>query len=319
MRFKLSFITRDFRFHDGTENFEIRASDPDKGIQVVYKERPKDGEQPPHEPNDGLIVATCERSLAETLHNEAVSSGVLSRNKEAVQKIFDEMQDAIQRTVRLARWKTNAIGGPSTIRMGTQNYFVWSVDGSHWKLVADSIFATIDFTLTQLDRYWSSADAEFLQAELVKGTDEPLGHELLREADVNRRNNPRSSLILGVAAAEVGFKQFASKTLPGWKFPSPPLFQMLQKFPWMQLKLRINGKIPVVPDSIIEELKTGATLRNKIVHSGVAMPSPERLDSFLDAVKNLLYFLDVLHGSGQNWPLNPGFIDPDVIKSFKRD
>jgi hypothetical protein len=121
MRFKLSYTTRDFRFHDGTDNFEIRASDPDKGIQVVYKERPKDGEQPHHEPNDGLIVATCERSLTERLHNEAVSSGVLCRKKEAVQKIFDDMDDAIQRTVRLARWKTYAIGGPYTIRMRTVN------------------------------------------------------------------------------------------------------------------------------------------------------------------------------------------------------
>jgi hypothetical protein len=132
--------------------------------------------------------------------------------------------------------------------------------------------------------------------------------------------NPRSSLILGVAAAEVGFKQFASKTLPdtAWllEFPSPPLFDMLQKFPWKQLKIRINGSIPVGPDSIIDELRTGVGLRNKIVHSGVARHSPERLDSFLDAVKNLLYFLDVLYGSGQNWPLN--FIGPDVIKSFKQ-
>jgi hypothetical protein len=91
---------------------------------------------------------------------------------------------------------------------------------------------------------------------------------------------------------------------------------MLQKFPWKQLKIRINGSIPVGPDSIIDELRTGVGLRNKIVHSGVARLSPERLDSFLDAVKNLIYFLDVLHGSGQNWPLN--FIDPDVIKSFKQ-
>ena len=125
-------------------------------------------------------MALCERKLTERLHNEAVNSGVLSRNKEAVQKIFDDMNDAIQRAVRLARWKTDAIGGPNTIR--TVNHFEWSVDGSNWKLVPDSIFATIGSTLTQLTRSWSSADAEFLQTELVKGTDEPLGHELLRES-----------------------------------------------------------------------------------------------------------------------------------------
>jgi hypothetical protein len=325
MRFRLSYITRDFLFQDGTSNFEIRVSNPDKGIEVVYKKRPKDGEQVPHdggagyEAYDGLIAAVCEVDLAERLHNEAVSSGVLSRNREAVQKIFEDMNDAIQRTVRLVRWKTYAIGGPNTIR--TQNYCEWSVDGSNWKFVADSLLLTTGFSIIQLDRHWSIADAEFLQAEFMKGTDEPLGHELLREADENRRNNPRSSLILGVAAAEVGFKQFASKIRPdtAWllELPSPPLVDMLQKFPWEQLKPRINGKIPAVPDSIIDELRKGVTLRNKIVHSGVARLSPETLDSLLDTVKDLLYFLDVLHGSGQDWPLN--FIDQDVVKRFNQD
>jgi hypothetical protein len=94
MLFRLSYITRDYLFGDA----EIRASDPDKGIQVIYKNRPKDGEKPPYQAYDGLIVATCERTLAQRLHSEAVSSGVLSRNKEAVQKIFDQMQDAFQRT-----------------------------------------------------------------------------------------------------------------------------------------------------------------------------------------------------------------------------
>jgi hypothetical protein len=315
MNFRLSYITRDFLFGGA----EIRASNPDKAIEVVYKKRPNDGEPPPYEESDGIIVAVCERKLVERLHSDAVSSGTLSLNKEAVRQVFNDMTDAIQRTLRLARWKTNAIGGPNPIRVGTVNYFVWSTDGSNWKLVADSIFLKVE--LHQLDRTWSSADTEFLQAELVKGTDEPLGHELLREANVNRNHNPRSSLILGVAAAEVGFKQFASKTFPdtAWllELPSPPLIEMLYKFPWEQLKLRINGKVPAVPESIIEELRKGVTLRNKVVHSGVADLSRDTLNSVLDTVKNLLYFLDTLHGSGQHWPLN--FISQDVVKSFKQD
>jgi hypothetical protein len=315
MHFRLSYITRDFFFGD----VQIGVSIPDKGIEVVYKKRPNDGEQPPHEGYDGIIVATCERELTERLNNEAASSGELSLKKAAVQGLFDDMLDAIQRTVRLVRWKTNAVGGPNPIRSTTTEYFVWSVDGSSWKRVSDAVFGKL--TIHQIDRTWTSFDANFLQAEFLKGSSEPLGHELLREADVNRQSNPRSSLILGVVAAEVGFKQFASKTLPdtAWllELPSPPLIEMLYKFPWEQLKLRINGKVPVVPESIIEELKKGVTLRNKIVHSGVANLSPDTLDSVLDAVKNLLYFLDALHGSGQNWPLN--FISQDVVKSFKQD
>ncbi len=105
----------------------------------------------------------------------------------------------------------------------------------------------------------------------------------MREADENRRNNPRSSLILGVATAEAGFKQFASNSFPdtAWllELPSPPLVEMLQKFAREQLKLRINGKIPAVPDSIIDELKMVVIFRNKVIHSGVARLNPETRDS----------------------------------------
>jgi hypothetical protein len=57
------------------------------------------------------------RELTERLHKEAVDLGVLSRNKEAVHKVYDDVVDAVQRTLRLARSKTNAIGGPDPIRM----------------------------------------------------------------------------------------------------------------------------------------------------------------------------------------------------------
>lgn len=312
MHFRLSYITKDFLFDDT----EITVSDQDKGIAIVYKKRPQNSEPPPFEKNDGLIVAVCERNLTERLHNEALSSGVLSRNKEAVLRVYEDMHDCIQRTLRLARWRTNIRSGPNPIRSGTPNYFAWSVDGSDWKMVANSVFPKIRFLYST--HKWSKEDAEFLQTEIIKGSDEPLGHELLREADVNREN-PRSSLILGVAAAEVGFKQFVSRALPdtAWllELPSPPLVEMLHRFPWEQIKLRINGKVPAVPDVIIDELKKAITLRNKIVHSGIATLNPETLDSVLDTVSDFLYFLDMLHGNGRTWPF--GFIRPNAIGIFK--
>ena len=185
-------------------------------------------------------------------------------------------------------------------------------------MVTDSVFGKLAFI--QTDRRWSTEDADFLQTEMAKGTSEPLGHELLREANVNRDSNPRSSLILGVAAAEVGFKQFASKSLPdtAWilELPSPPLIEMLNKFPWCQLNLRINDKVPAVPELIIDELKKAVNLRNKIVHSGIASLSFETLKSALDSVKDLLYFLDMLSGTGQSWPGN--LISADVITQLKK-
>ena len=60
MRFKLTYITRDFYFGDE----EIKVSDPDKGIEIVYKKRTNGGERPPNEGGDGIVVALCERSLS---------------------------------------------------------------------------------------------------------------------------------------------------------------------------------------------------------------------------------------------------------------
>jgi hypothetical protein len=264
-------------------------------------------------------VAMCERNLSERLNSEASSSGVLSIKKEAVRAVRDDMYDFIQRTLRLARWRTNSRGGPNPIRMATANHFVWSVDGSDWKNVADSIFVKV--TWSSPDPTWSKEDAEFIQTEIMKGTREPLGHELLREADVNRHSNPRSSLILAVAAAEVGFKQFVSRTLPdtAWllDLPLPPLTEMLKRFPWVQLKARINGKVPAVPDLTIDELKKAIHLRNKIVHSGVPHLSSDTMDSVLDTVRDFLYFLDMLDGSRRHtWPWS--FIRSTTISHFTK-
>ncbi len=315
MHFRMSYVTRDFLYGDA----QIQVSDPDKGISILLRQRkPDDGEPPTLEKNDGLIVATCERALSNRLQGEAFATGSLSIRKEAVNEVQEEMYDLIQRTLRLARWRTNSRGGPNPIRAGTQNFFAWSADGSNWKPVADNISARIRFLCST--RNWSKEDSEFVQTEIVKGLSEPLGHELLREADVNRELNPRSSLILAVAAAEVGFKQFASAMLAdtAWllELPSPPLTEMLAKFPWGALKLRIYGKVPAVPDAIIDELKKAVTLRNKIVHSGSATLSSDSLDGILDNINDFLYFLDLVRG-GQPWPLT--WIHPAVVKHFKNE
>jgi hypothetical protein len=314
MHFRLSYVTKDFLFGDA----EIKVSDPDKGIDVVYKQRSTDDTPPPFEKKDGLILATCDRKLTERLHTEALSTGILSFKKPAVREVYDDMFDFIGRTLRLARWRTNRRGGPNPIRMATPNSFAWSVDGADWKMVADSISLKIKFLHST--HKWSTDDAQFLQTEVVKGSNEPLGHELLREADVNRESNPRSCLILGVAAAEVGFKQFSSKVLPdtAWLFelPSPPLTEMINRFPWPQLKLRINEQVPAVPDLIVDELKKAVNLRNKVVHLGVANLSPDTLDSILDAVSDFLYFLDGVQ-SAQTWPFS--FVRQNVVSQFKKD
>jgi hypothetical protein len=141
VQFRLSYNNEGFSFW----RCEIKGSDPEKGIQVVYKKRPDDGKQLPTEANDGLIVATCVRELTD--RREAASSGELSLKKAAVQKVFDDMVDVVKRTLRLVRWKANSVGGPNPIRSTTTENFVWPVEGSNWKRVSDAVFGRL--TLNQ--------------------------------------------------------------------------------------------------------------------------------------------------------------------------
>lgn len=315
MFFKMNYVTRDFYYGDT----EIKTSDPLKNIEVVLKKRLAGSEPPAVEQYDGLIVAACERALSERLQREAESTGILSINKEAVRQLSDEMFDRISRTLRLLRWRTGSMGAPNPIRMGTVDYFVWSVDGTSWKLVADSINAVLRFKISQLGSGPSSEDMDFIQKGIIENLNEPLGHELLREASVNQQSNPRSSLILAVAAAEVGFKHFSSKVLPATSWlhglPSAPLVDMLNSFPWSEIGVLISGKVPVVPEMLIANLKKAVTLRNAIVHSGGANFSYDSLDSILSSVREFLYFLDSLQGKGQAWAMR--FIRPEIMAQFK--
>jgi hypothetical protein len=197
--FRMSYVTRDFYYG----NNEIKISNPTKKIEIVLRKRPEGTEPPAIENNDGLIVATCERELPERLQRETEASGALSIKKQAVREVFDDFQDCIVRTLRLLRWRTASEGTPNPIRMETTNYFVWSLDGADWKLVADSIHHATGFEIRQLGSSPTKEDIEFIQKGLIEGLNEPLGHELLREAVGNRQSNPRSALILAVAAAEV--------------------------------------------------------------------------------------------------------------------
>lgn len=310
MYFRVQYIIRDFKFGDA----QISVSDPAKQIDVLLSKRPGDETSPPLERNQGIAKATCQRELPTRHHDEAVSSGSLSIRKEIVSQVHHDMYEMILHTIRLARWRCNSTNGiPNPIQWGGE--FDWSVDGVAWKRVADNLHLKMVFSRPFIP--WTNETAEFVAAKVLGDLDEPLGHQLLREAAANRKDNLRSSLVLAVVAAEVGFKQFASNTFPDtdWileKLPSPPLNTMLQVFPWPKLGVLINGKVPSIPDSIQGVLKKAVTLRNQIVHLGVANLEVETVDSVITAVRDLLYFLDALRG--QSWAGN--YMSPDALKSL---
>jgi hypothetical protein len=299
MYFRLRYIISNFEFGDA----QISVSDPARQINVLISKRTGDETIRPLELNQGVATATCQREIPAKHHDEAVSSGNLSMNTEVVGEVQNDLRDIILHAIRLASWRANSTTtGPNPIQRAVE--FSWSLDGTGWKPIDDYLRLRVRLVPSA---YWTDEVAEFVRREVLGELDEPLGHELLREAAVNRKKNLRSSLVLAVAAAEVGFKQFASQALPDtdWileDLQSPPLVTMLKHFPWSKLRVQINGKVPSIPRPMRQEVEEAVRLRNRIVHKGVAKLEPEAVDSVLTLVRDLLYFFDALRG--QTWAVN---------------
>lgn len=79
---------------------------------------------------------------------------------------------------------------------------------------------------------------------------------------------------------------------------------MLKKFLWSKLVLPPKNTVPAVPKSIIKELESAVSVRNKIVHKGVKELKGTSVESVIAAVRDLLYFLDALEGRDQSWPIS---------------
>jgi hypothetical protein len=148
-----------------------------------------------------------------------------------------------------------------------------------------------------------------------------LAHALFQEAWSQRKDNPKSSLVIGVAAAETGMKQLISKLVPssGWlvqNTQSPPLVKMLEEyFPSLPTQLRIaDVPPPPLPKSLISIIKKAVLLRNEIVHGHEVHLVSKSLREILNIIHDLLYIFDCY--SGHLWAMK--CISVETLKAWLR-
>ncbi|TMC48162.1 MAG: hypothetical protein E6J14_12740 [Chloroflexi bacterium] len=146
-----------------------------------------------------------------------------------------------------------------------------------------------------------------IQAMLSDGWVEPIGHELLREARANRLSHPRSALVIGYAAAESGFREFAGILVPDarWlleKTPTPPLGKMMKDYlPELPVRRRLPTGNVAIPPRVRRVINTAAERRNVVAHTGRDEPEIGEVEAVLSAVSDLLYLLDFY--LGHEWAL----------------
>lgn len=202
--------------------------------------------------------------------------------------------DATLRVVTVARWRL-AIPGPQQPLVA---------EARHW--YAREAWQLIPFTVPP--RGWWGVSGSFGEAwraeveRLVVAGPEPIAQELYREASIQRTDQPRSALVMAVAAAEVGIVETARALLPDESVPSGSFSRLLDET-LVQLAGRrpIAGGVLLPPAAMIDALHAARRLRNAIVHGPAHDPSPDAVDDALEAVRNLLLFLDFYAGHG--WAL----------------
>ena len=119
-----------------------------------------------------------------------------------------------------------------------------------------------------------------------------------------RRVLARSALVIGVAAAEVGFKKLVGSLVPQapWlldEIQTPPLGTMLRKFlPTLPVKFRFQGKAIRPPNVLLNQLDEAIRRRNKLVHAGQPPPNRDELEKMLRTVNDFLWICDVYAGHG---------------------
>jgi hypothetical protein len=221
-----------------------------------------------------------------------------------------QLQEALERFIRLIRWKQN-IDAPHSIIGEWSPSLYFCVDGPKYIVVTEP--RNYWYGRPPRGIQWSSEhEAAIIDVWSIPNFKEPLGHELLREAAELCRSAPRSSLIMTSTALEVGVKNHISRVKPdtSWlleKMPSPPIFRLLGDYLPSIHKANSSIKDWGALKHLWKTCQKIAEDRNQLVHSG-QNPESNTLTGYINAVHDVLYILDVL--DGHDWARN--FVSQEV-------
>lgn len=223
------------------------------------------------------------------------------RLRESIRQIRRELGAALDRTVALVRWRIGD-DGPHEALVWIGD--AWSIDEEAWHPMPLNITTIGRAAMFPL---MGDQAREDVQSYLDNGLDAPLAHALWREAWHLRGSAPRSALLIGMAALEVGVKQYIAAVLPDaqWlleELPAPPVHRLLAEY---IPKLPTLSGTPAhqLDPTVRTVIRDAQHLRNKVAHAGRADVDVRGLEASLETVRGVLWNLDVYRGFG--WALAP--------------
>jgi hypothetical protein len=184
----------------------------------------------------------------------------------------------------------------------------YSESGEQWHKYSIARSIGLDILSATTSIYATNVRVDEIVQKVEAGAEEPLGRQLFREAWSQAHENPRSALVIGVTAAEVGLKRLIGTLIPqaNWlvqEIQMPPATQIMRDYlPTLPVKARLkDGRPLTLPSKLIRQVEKAFRLRNRVVHVGVTPPSREDLFGMLEAISDLLWICDVY--LGEHWAM----------------
>jgi hypothetical protein len=221
-----------------------------------------------------------------------------------IDQVKQKFSSASNTIVSLLRWRYAQEGPPSPItHRGLQGLLCSDDAGISWHSIPGR-YSFCNVTPPRSFLKIREVDISELSEFAKKNLQEPVYHELLREAKELQFGSPRSSVLIAVSALEVAVKSTASAKAPEaeWiinSIQSPPVVDMLiQYFPKLFQNKRLFYE-PTKKDGIIKTIYDAVHIRNQMVHKGASPPQTEKIEEILAAVQKLIWICD--YYSGHEW------------------
>jgi hypothetical protein len=216
--------------------------------------------------------------------------------------IIKQLDDLAKHGYRLLRWR---LGMQSSSDHYYGRLLEYSRNAGVWKVAPHNLGVSLKFgaprtMITDEVRQEVISD---LSRIIEKGKKEPIGYSVLYEASKQVEGNPRSALVMGMAALETALKECISALFPEneWflmNLQSPPIDRILREYLTASPKHRLlfNGRPLVWPTSIMETVKRNIKIRNNIVHGHDQEVRRDELDELLLTVHDLMRMFDCIRG-----------------------
>lgn len=232
-------------------------------------------------------------------------SGLPAPMVSLIEGVRSDLVAAIRRTCHVLRWRHFLDGPHNPLAQAGKPGAEWSLDSEVWHPIP----ANTSYRITSVPSvYPYPRIANEIESLLEGGEDEPIAHQVFREAWSHKSSDRRSSLVVAVAALEVGTKQRLSQFAPQaeWvlaNLPVPSVKRLLAEYlPLLHTPLTIAGKTRPPSRRLLKLIAKAVVTRNRIAHSTGEDVSHDELEDMLVAIRDVLWLLDYYAGCA--WALS---------------